>query len=213
MFPDPPDTTGIGTTSLGVKVTSRPFKHHTGRIGIAYDIPDNTPLGQGFEFTLFHPPPRVNITQKGILWLRVPGFQYPWDTGQEAALAMDDFRLPIVETHPIPPPSDRSPEEIIHDVYATGLYNLTTHDGCGVFTEACCSALHDNHSPMWGHIKKIGAQEQYNGHAIDAVQLLNSMPDCERGVYDIIIQSQAPDARPSFNLVGPPNQLLWYYPA
>ena len=41
MFPDPPDTTGIGTTSLGVKVTSRPFKHHTGRIGIAYDIPDN----------------------------------------------------------------------------------------------------------------------------------------------------------------------------
>lgn len=217
LFPDPIDSHCELRFDNGTIVVGVPYVHSTRRIGQKIHIPQATPQGNGANLSITHPVTLAVINQRGTLWYQDGNQNFPFPEG-DCFIWFDDFRLQMIApcppvNPPIPPANDRTPEQIIHDVYKTGLYDLTTHDGCGVFTEACCSALHDNHSVSWGHIKKTGAQEQYNGHAIDAVQLLNSMPDCDRGIYDIIRQSQAPDAQPSFNRVSDPNSLLWYYPA
>lgn len=213
IFTTPANTQGVLRLDGGIALNSHPAVF-LGRQGIGFTCPDATPNGNGAELTLLAAN-KVTIRQRAILWIRVPDFIYPWVGDQQAAFAIDDFTLPDVPGPVIPPGpiGDKHPQEIIQVVYNTGLYNLTTHDGCGQFTEACCTALHEQHSSSWGHVRKQGAQEQYNGHAIDAVMLLNSMPDCDRAIYDIIVQSQAPDAHPGFNFASPVNASLWYYPA
>lgn len=84
-----------------------------------------------------------------------------------------------------------------------------TEEGCGRFTEACCAALHEI-NPQWGHIKKVGAQNQFNGHAVDAIQLLAGE---QKGIYDIIVDSESPNAKPSFNRKGDPEPALFFFPA
>lgn len=214
IFPDPLTAQGILELGSGLKLNSHSVIHQpSGRPAIGFAIPTGSANGHGARLTLFAAG-RVTITQKAILWLRTNDDYYPWVGPQTAAFAIDDFTLPLVPSTPVDPPiGDKSPEEIIQAVYNTGLYNITTHDGCGQFTEACCTALHEQHSSSWGHIRKNPGQEQYNRHAIDAIMLLNAMPDCDRGIYDIIIQSQAPDAHPGFFFVSGPNATLWYYPA
>lgn len=141
-------------------------------------------------------------------------------TSSAPQFILDDIRL-TEEAAPTPTPPDpgpgptppqpiaTDPEGIINEVYATGQYDLATHDGCGQFTEACCTELHTRHSSMWGHIKKTGGQNQYNGHAVDAVYLLAGEG---AGVYDIIHDSVSPNASPAYNWKDPGDPNLWYYP-
>ena len=219
LFYDWPGATGSLRIGNGVVVQSHPTTYPgTPRPGLGFACPDGSPQGWGADVT-FNAPGKYPVSVKGILWFNDSRTPYPWNPGQQAALSFDDATqsaIPIPST-PVDPDGpfnpDANPMAIINSVYNTGLYNLATHDGCGKFTEECCKQLHLQHSVMWGHIKKNPGQEQYNGHAIDAIQLLNAMPNCDRGIYDIIVGSQAPGAHPALNRVSDPNSALWYYPA
>jgi hypothetical protein len=158
----------------------------------------------------------LTVTCVGRLSQRVRGIVHPSDAGGAALFQFDDFgELAVATTtptpptpEPTPPPSGEDPEAIIQAVYEMGDYDLSTHDGCGQFTEACCTALHTQHSDLWGHIAKYGAQNQYNGHAVDALMLLAG-EGC--GIYDIIHDSVSPNASPAYNYKGAPDYELWYY--
>lgn len=130
---------------------------------------------------------------------------------------LDDVRLTPVDTstpEPEPGPDPNAdPAAIIQAVYDLGDFNLATKAGCGLFTEACCTALHDQHSAMWGHIKKVEGQNQFNAHAVDAVMLMTQAGSTPPGGYDIIHNSVSVDASPAFNYAGVADGTLWYYPA
>ena len=51
---------------------------------------------------------------------------------------------------------------------------LTT-EGIGLFTERVASTLHAT-DRRWGHLKKTGAQSQFNGHAVNAILYLDDAP-------------------------------------
>lgn len=123
----------------------------------------------------------------------------------------DDVHLADAAVEPEPPPvfpyPTGTPEEIIVQVYDQGDHDLETKQGCGEFVEDCCDALHAS-DPMWGHIKKTGAQNQWNGHAVDAL-MLAAGEAC--GIYDIIHDSESPNATPSYTYKGAPDLSLWYY--
>lgn len=133
-----------------------------------------------------------------------------------ATYTVDDIRMtptpvtPGPEPPPVDPTYPKDPEGIINYVFAIGSYDLSTHEGCGKFTEDCCEALHDHHNNTWGHIRKNPGQNQYNGHAVDAVQQAAGPGN---GIYDIIHDSISTSATPSFNYKGEPDLTLWYYPA
>lgn len=135
--------------------------------------------------------------------------------GGEAFLQMDDFHLTVSSStpspEPTPPPSYHgTPEEIIDQVYNQTHPDLSTHEGCGKFTEDCATALHNNSSQWWGHIKKNPGQNQYNGHAVDAIMLASGVG---AGIWDIVHDSVSPSATPQYIYKGPPDLNLWYYPA
>ncbi len=154
----------------------------------------------------------LSVTADGYQTKTVRGIVHPNDDG-DALYQFDDFG-PLEPAHTAPPtpepapPMGDDPESIIHAVYETGDHDLSTHDGCGEFTEDCCAALHENHSEMWGHIRKNPGQNQYNGHAVDAVMLLAG-EGC--GIYDIVHDSVAPNASPQYIYKGPPDPEIWYY--
>lgn len=129
---------------------------------------------------------------------------------------LDDVRLMpvVVDPEPAPGPDPTAdPAAIIQAVYEAGDYILATKAGCGAFTEACCTALHDQHSAMWGHIRKHEGQNQFNAHAVDAVMLMTQAGSTPPGGYDIIHNSVSFEATPAFNYAGIPDGTLWYYPA
>ena len=141
------------------------------------------------------------------------GLVIPSETG-EAKFQLDNVVLSAAAVAPAPGPEPppvaaTDPWGIISEVYATGDYDLSTHDGCGQFTEACCTQLHERNNVMWGHFKKNPGQNQYNGHAVDAVQCLAGEFE---GGWDIIHDSVSSMAQPAFNRVGPSDPAIWYYP-
>jgi hypothetical protein len=183
--------------------------HPTGRAGQSFTL-DDALHGNGASLRLTAPG-YVDLSLRGIPDL---------DTGTPglAAFLVDDFTLtPLASTPPtqppVTPPTGSSPWDIIQAVYATGLHDLSTVFGCGLFTEACATALHDGHAKAWGHIRKSPGQHQFNGHAVDAVMLGIPRTGADAGIYDIITNSASPDAQPAFNYVGPADLALWYYPA
>jgi len=204
LYPNPLDAHVTLKPDSGGAVAGIPYTDASGRPGQLCTLADSTPSGHGAELTLEAP---------GYLLQRVRGFLlvYP-DTGT-ARLQVDDFTLtpePVAPAPgPTPPPTSHDPATIIHDVYATGQYNLGTHEGCGTFTEACLAALMSNHSKAWGHILKTPGQNQYQGHAVDALMLLAGSGN---GIYDIITSSVSPEAKPAYNYVSPPDPDLWYQP-
>ena len=125
---------------------------------------------------------------------------------------LEDLAEPPPEPQPTPDPN-ADPLAIITAVYEQGDFDLSTKEGNGEFTEAACTALHDQHSPHWGHIRKTGAQNQYNGHAVDAIMTLYPIGETAAGGYDIVLNSVSPDAEPTFHYAGGPDPNLWYYPA
>ena len=57
---------------------------------------------------------------------------------------------------------------VVEEIFNRGGWDLTTKAGDGVFTEAVLQALLDI-DPAWCHLRKTGSQNQWNGHAVDAV--------------------------------------------
>ena len=207
----------IYPTPLSSKVTLTP-DGAPASLGQAYTAPDGRPgqvcyvgdtvaSGHGAAL-LVEANGHIPFTGRGFLILE----------GGVARLQVDDVMLtpepaapPTPE--PGPPQTGGTPQEIIQRVYETTHPNLATAAGCGKFTEDCCTALHDQHSPAWGHIKKNPGQNQYNGHAVDAVMLLFAANGTAGGIYDIVFSSASPEAKPAFNYVEPPIAELWHYPA
>lgn len=223
IFPTPLDSAAIFDHDSGYSTVGSPTTHPTGRPGVGLDFPDSIPNGNGGTLTI-RKEGKVTLSQRGILYVRKDDLEngYPWIGEQNAAFSSDDFRLQDVPTPPAPPPQpptpptplpSKDPLTIITRIYNEGDFDLSSKDGCGEFTEAACEALHNQSSAKWGHLKKSGAQNQYNGHAVDAVQLLSGTPGADAGIYDIIQNSESDEARVVFNRVGPPDAEKWYYPA
>jgi hypothetical protein len=212
LYPSPLDARAVLTPDSNPPITAVPYTDPAGRPGqIAY-VPDTVPSGHGAELVLEAPaylPSRV----RGFLTLG------PDPTGQPVGrLEVDDYRLEPVPAAPgpgptPPPTTGGSPQQIIDRVYQTTHPNLATIEGCGKFTEDCCTALHTEHSQAWGHIDKDPGQNQYHGHAVDALMLLGNVGDTAAGIYDIIFSSASAEAKPVFNWVEPPNYEDWIYPA
>lgn len=223
IFVDPKDSVGLLTLDNGLVIKSHPAKHPSGREGIAFDIPDNAPNGNGCLLVLG----RLDYfdeVKRGILWL---DFESNF-----ADVQFDDFRLikkpapcpePVPEPIPDPKPSNH-PAAIMDRIYKTGKYDLGTKKGCGEFTEEVTRQFHlqDN---QWGHIKKIPPQNCWppddgnistKHHAVDANMLLaNYLVDGElikSGIYDLIFDTESPNAKPQFIRTGDVNTNLWYYP-
>jgi hypothetical protein len=197
-----PDGSGVG--AVGV-----PYTHSDGRVGQACVVPDDTPDAHGAW---------IELTAPGYVPLTVHGFLQLDTATWTGRLEVDDFTLQEEITDdpdPIDPvdPSTRTPLEIIHDVYDRTDADLSTHDGCGQFTADVCDALHAEHSSKWGHIQKNPGQNQYQGHAVDAVMLLGDAKGVSNGIYDIIQDSVSAAAQPVFNYVEPADPNLWMYPA
>lgn len=192
------------TADNGVSIIGIPTTHQNRQDAQQFDIPFDTG-GMGSS---------LRITHDG--YAPFDGRAILIAEADEAYLNMDDFRLqPIAVTppNPTPPPNQGfhgDPEEIINQVYQKTHPDLSTKEGCGKFTEDCCTALHENHSQWWGHIRKNPGQNQYNGHAVDAVMLATGEGS---GGYDIIHDSVSPNASPACNYAGPADLELWYYPA
>lgn len=172
---------------------------HKGRPCFWVNLPDGATGGVVVDL----PGYTWSSSQRGLLTL-------PNDGNPEYTFALDDIRGSVTVT-PIPPPvyPTGTPEQIINQVYQQGDFDLATKEGCGLFTEACCDALHHSDA-MWGHIKKNPGQNQWNGHAVDALMLLAG-DAC--GIYDIIFDCESPNAQPTYQYKGEPDHSLWYYPA
>lgn len=78
---------------------------------------------------------------------------------------------------------------VVDLVFGTGSHDITTHDGCGRFLEACAREIHRS-DPAFGHLRKSGAQNQYNGHAVD-----NLLYKGTGQAIDIVIESATDKAR------------------
>jgi hypothetical protein len=212
-----PSSFVIYPTPLSARVTLTP-DGQPGAQGVAYTAPegrqgqvcyvaDGVTSGHGASL-LVEATDYVPVSARGFLVI----------DKDVARLQVDDFFLTEMPKAPPPPdPVDpvgnKTAPQIIDEVYRTTHPNLATKEGCGRFTEDCCMALHEQHSEAWGHIHKYEGQNQFNGHAVDAVMLLGYTPDAQAGIYDIIFSSASPEASPAFNWAGPPDYALWYYPA
>lgn len=98
----------------------------------------------------------------------------------------DDAQTPSL------PPQAPNRMDILQQVLASKTWHLsngdaydqTQPDGRGAFTEAAVAALHAA-DDRFGHVKKNPGQNQYNGHAVDAIDWKN--PDgVTAEVYDIL---------------------------
>jgi hypothetical protein len=79
--------------------------------------------------------------------------------------------------------------EVVRRVFEDGRFDLSTKEGCGRFTEACAVALH-RIDGEFGHLRKRPAQNQYNGHAVDAL-----LYRATGQTVDLIISSGGPESR------------------
>jgi hypothetical protein len=205
IYPTPVDATVTLTPDSGGSYTGVPYTHTSGRQGQVCYVSDGTPDEQGTT---------LNVSAPNYLPERLRGFLVLDAADELARLEVDDVVLELAGAPaPTPPPAGSSPLDIINHVYATTQPQLWTLEGCGKFTEDCCDALHAQHSAYWGHVKKNPGQNQYQGHAVDAVMLALNVPGTAAGIYDIIYSSVSPEAKPAFNFAGPPEYDLWMYPA
>lgn len=206
IFITPKDSNGFLMLDSGVNIIGSYTTSQDRNDALLFSIPDEVSNGNGARLRLERRD-YIPLEVRGILWLNVDG---------TAILEVDDYHLQLKEVTPPPPPPPpfpMEPETIIKAIHSTGNYDLSTKEGCGKYTEACVIALHMGHSSVWGHIRKFGAQNQWNGHAVDAIMLLNGVGDTKAGIYDIIFNSESSGAKPSFQFKGGPNPDLWYYPA
>ena len=207
IFPNPLDAHVALTPDSGAQIVGVPTTDSAGRPGQLCNVPEGTPSHHGAE---------LRIEAPGFTPLRVRGLLVIDAPTMIAHLQVDDYTLtaePVAPAPgPTPPPTGGTPIEIINSVFTTTHPNLATIEGCGKFTEDCCNALRANHSQAWGHIDKDPGQNQYHGHAVDALMLLYPAAGTVAGIYDIIFSSASHEAKPVFNYVSPPNFDDWVYP-
>jgi hypothetical protein len=207
FYPDPSSALLTVTPDSGGAYTSVPYVYTDGRQGQVAYIADGTPDNQGAKLT---------IAADGYEPVEMRGFLRVESASMLARLQVDDYKLkPAAATGggTPPAPAGSSPFDIIMHVYNTTHPQLWTVEGCGKFTEDCCTALHEQHSPYWGHVDKDPGQNQFNGHAVDAIMLVVNVPGTGAGIYDIIFSSASSEAKPVFNFAGPPDPDNWVYPA
>lgn len=210
IFPTPLDARcELIPDDTGKPIVGQPDVHVSGRPGQSFPIPDAVVHRHGGQLLLTGPK-KVQVLQRGLLYRE----------GDVWLFMADDFHLtdekvcpPCPDPPPNPTPGPQTPFDRIKAIYKTGKYDLSTKEGCGKFTEACCADLHVNDSVDWGHIKKFPPQNNYNGHAVDAFQLLRNTKQTTAGIYDIVVDSESPNAEPAFNFKGAPEPSLWYFPA
>lgn len=83
------------------------------------------------------------------------------------------------------------------------LYDFSTNEGCGQYTEDLVERLRILGFEKVGHLKKYGSATQYNGHANDAFLYREADPDLYRAV-DVIF---AAEAKPPYTPSNPaPNK-------
>jgi len=205
IFPDPLDARTTLRHDNGFVGTGVPDTDHEGRPGQSIMIPDYVPNENGAELT---------VEKEGYVGINVRGFLVLKDG--VARLQVDDYNLvPADNTDPTDPGDvnpNANPIDIINHVYNSTNPNLSTASGCGLFTEDVVKELHEKMNPGWGHVKKEPGQNQFNGHAVDAIHLLVPSGGTAPGIYDIIQSSASPEAKPVFNYADPPDNSLWYYP-
>lgn len=88
-----------------------------------------------------------------------------------------------------------------HALFATGFYNLKTHDGQGAFVDAVVSTLHGL-DPRWGHLKKKAGQTAVHGHGEDAALYLSDEPGQSQAV-DFVGGAGGPNPQPAWQVDVP----------
>ena len=94
-----------------------------------------------------------------------------------------------VATGPTGEPTAKNMLWVLEQVHNTQTWRLGKEfedapDGRGAFIEAAVVRLHAI-DPNWGHIRKHGGQNQYNGHAVDAI--IYKRPDGSAAeIYDVV---------------------------
>jgi hypothetical protein len=208
FYPDPTSAVVTVSPDAGGKFASVPYTDPaTGRAGQCCYIADGTPNEQGAS---------LDITADGYTPDHSRGFLMLDPTKMIARFQLDDRQLTASAAPapgPTPPSGPPNPFDIIMNVFNTTQPALWTLEGCGKFTEDCCDALHAQSSPAWGHVDKEPGQNQYHGHAVDAVMLAMNIPGTAAGIYDIIFSSVSSEAKPVFNFAGPAELDKWIYPA
>jgi hypothetical protein len=98
---------------------------------------------------------------------------------------------------------------VVDRVFAeSGPFDLTTHDGCGLFIEAVARVLHQE-DPNWGHLRKTAPHNLFNGHAVDSVLYRAAGQS-----FDIVAESETKDARPAWQPDVPRySDADWFAPA
>lgn len=97
--------------------------------------------------------------------------------------------------------------DVVQHVFDRGGFDLTTHDGGGLFTEACARALHAQ-DPAFGHLRKTPGHNQFNGHAVDSVLYKPTGQS-----IDLIADSETPKGRPAWQEDIPRyTDAAWYAP-
>lgn len=81
---------------------------------------------------------------------------------------------------------------LVEALWASAPWDRLTKAGNGCFTEAVAYRLHQK-DPRWGHLKKRPGQNQWNGHAVDAILYRRDTPGQSQAV-DIISNSETPKA-------------------
>lgn len=220
IFPTPLDARcELIPDDTGKPIVGQPDTHVSGRPGQSFPMPDAVVHRHGGQL-LITGPKKVQVLQRGLLYRE----------GESWLFMADDFHLtdekvcpPCPEpAPPNPTPGPLTPFDRIKAIYKTGKYDLSTKDGCGKFTEACCADLHEHDSAAWGHLQKFPPQNHYpeqpyvpggKVHAVDAIQLVSGTAATKAGIYDIVFSSESPEAAPAFNLKGAAEPGLWYFPA
>ncbi len=80
-------------------------------------------------------------------------------------------------------------------LYATGLYDLKTHDGHHAFVDATVATL-NGLDPNWRHLKKSASQTHFHRHAEDAALYL--LPNNEARAVDFIAGAGGPNPQPGW---------------
>ena len=101
--------------------------------------------------------------------------------------------------------------DIAEAVYASGLYDLTTHDGQADFIDAVVADLHAR-DKRWGHLRKRPEQTNIHGHAEDAALYLSDTPGLSQAV-DFIGGAGGPHPQIQWNVDLPRySQSDWFAP-
>lgn len=212
-FPSPEVASVTLRADNGFVSTLSVDTHPTGRVGKSCEIP-NDKINGGASLDL-RAPDFDSLHLRGLLILNPDDKNLVGFLNDDAALN----RAVVVPPNPNPVPGSKQPFQIIQEEFAAGNWagNLLTTEQCGKFTEACCKRLHNECSSAFGYIATSGAQNGYNGHRADKVQLLSDIRIdgvvTSAAVYDIIQNSESAEAKPAWTNEGGPIPGLYLYPA